>query len=96
MTYVADRMRSLGLRVLRVPLMPSKTPRAWMSYNNGIVEVRDGRTVFYMPTFGMEQLDDTAAEVFRSAGCQVVPIDCSRIWRLGGSLHCLVNVVERR
>jgi hypothetical protein len=93
---VAEQMRRLGLRVVRVPLMPSATARAWMSYNNGIVETRDGRVVYYMPTFGMSRLDDAAAEIFRGAGCDVVPIDCSRIWRLCGSLHCLVNVVARR
>lgn len=94
---VARRMRSLGYAVVRVPLLPSATPRAWMSYNNGIVETRGGNTIFYMPTFGARMLDAAAAESFRSAtGCTVVPIDCSKVWRLGGSLHCLVNVVERK
>ena len=93
---VADQVHSLGLRVLRVPLMPSATLRAWISYNNGIVETREGRTRYYMPTFGLKQLDDAAADVFRGAGCDVLPVDCSGIWHLCGSLHCLVNVVERR
>ena len=92
---VADQMRSRGLRVVRVPLVPSATARAWMSYNNGIVETREGRTFYYMPTFGMKRLDDAAADVFRRSGCEVVSIDCSRIWQFCGSLHCLVNVVAR-
>jgi len=67
-----------------------------MSYNNGIVETRGGKTIFYMPTFGAPALDATAAESFRSKmGCTVISIDCSKIWHLGGSLHCLVNVIER-
>jgi hypothetical protein len=93
---VADQMHSLGLRVLRVPLMPSATSRAWISYNNGIIETREGRTRYYMPTFGLKRLDDAAADVFRGTPCDVMPIDCSGIWHLCGSLHCLVNVVERR
>jgi hypothetical protein len=93
---VAARMRTLGYRVVRVPLLPSATPRAWMSYNNGIVDQRDGRTVFYMPTFGAPPLDAAAAKAFRAAGCTVIPIDCAGIWHLGGSLHCLVNVVARK
>ena len=93
--HVADQMRSLGLPVVRVPLVPSATPRAWMSYNNGIVETRAGRTFYYMPSFALKPVDDAAADAFRAAGCQVLPIDCSRIWHLCGSLHCLVNVVER-
>jgi hypothetical protein len=94
---VARRMESLGYTVVRVPLLPSATPRAWMSYNNGIVETRDGNTVFYMPTFGAPALDTAAAESFQTKiGCKVVPIDCARVWQFGGSLHCLVNVVERK
>ncbi len=92
---VAAQMRRLGLRVVRVPLVPSATTRAWMSYNNGIVETRGGRTVYYMPTFGLDWLDEEAARIFRGAGCEVVPMDCSRVWPLCGSLHCLVNVVAR-
>ena len=94
--HIARQMQSLDYKVVRVPLLPSATPRAWMSYNNGIVETRNGETIFYMPTFGATALDAAAATSFRAAtGCRVVPIDCSRIWHLGGSLHCLVNVVGR-
>ena len=92
----ARQMGNLGFQVVRVPLLPSATPRAWMSYNNGILETRRGETVYYMPTFGAPGLDAAAARLFhRAAGCRVVPIDCSEAWPLGGSLHCLVNVVNR-
>lgn len=94
---VARQLHSLGYRVVRVPLLPSATPRAWMSYNNGIVETRGGTVVFYMPTFGAPPLDRAAASIYRNAlHCTVIPIDCAKIWHLGGSLHCLVNVVARR
>ncbi len=94
---IARQMKALGYTVERVPLLPSATTRAWMSYNNGIVETRNGETIFYMPTFGASALDEAGAEAFRSKmGCKVIPVDCSTIWQLGGSLHCLVNVVERK
>jgi len=94
---VAHQLKSLGYSVVRVPLLPSATHRAWMSYNNGIVETYDGKTIFYMPTFGAKALDAAAADSFRKkTGCTVIPIDCAKVWYLGGSLHCLVNVVERR
>ena len=94
---VALRLRELGYSVVRVPLLPSAASRAWMSYNNGIVETRDGTTIFYMPTFGAPALDAAAARMFRrEMHCRVVPIDCAAIWHLGGSLHCLVNVVGRQ
>ena len=41
-------------------------------------------------------LDYAVETAFRKAGCRVVRIDCAGVWRLGGSLHCLVNVVARR
>ncbi len=93
---VARRLRGLGYTVVRVPLLPSATTRAWMSYNNGIVDARGGHPVFYMPTFGAPTLDAAAATTFHATmGCPVIPIDCAHIWHLGGSLHCLVNVVGR-
>jgi len=94
--HVARQLRSLGYTVVRVPLFPSATPRAWMSYNNGIVDTRNGKTIFYMPTFGSPTLDTAAASSFKAQlHCEVIPIDCAAIWPLGGSLHCLVNVVGR-
>lgn len=94
---VARQMQSLGYAVVRVPLLPSATPRAWMSYNNGIVDARAGKAIFYMPTFGAPTLDAAAAASFRAQlHCAVVPIDCAKVWHLGGSLHCLVNVVGRK
>ena len=94
---VARQLQALGYTVVRVPLLPSATPKAWMSYNNGIVETRGGATIFYMPTFGAPTLDAAAAATFHQAtGCTVIPIDCAKIWQLGGSLHCLVSVVERK
>ena len=93
---IAQRMQQLGYRVVRVPLFPSATPRAWISYNNGIVETSKSERIFYMPTFAMPAIDARAAAIFtRELHCRVIPIDCSKIWPLGGSLHCLVNVVGR-
>jgi hypothetical protein len=93
---VARQLSTLGYTVVRVPLLPSATSRAWMSYNNGIVETRGGETIFYMPTFGARALDAAAAAAFhQTTGCTVAPIDCARVWPLGGSLHCLISVVGR-
>ena len=40
-------------------------------------------------------LDAAAARVYASLGYRVVPIDVSTIYRLNGSLGCLVNVMAR-
>ncbi|MCG3179580.1 MAG: hypothetical protein BIFFINMI_01918 [Phycisphaerae bacterium] len=92
---LADRLAGLGYRVTRVPLMPSAAPRAWMSYNNGLAQTRGGAALYCMPTFGVARMDRAAAAAFESAGARVTAIDCSAVWRLGGSLRCLVNATGR-
>jgi hypothetical protein len=92
---VAARMQALGYQVKRVPLIGTTRTRAWISYNNGVIETRGRETVFYMPTFGRPDLDAEARSVFESVGCRVIGIDCSGAWRLGGTLRCLVSVVGR-
>ncbi len=93
---VANQMAELGYTVLRVPLLPSATPRAWISYNNGVADATgDGVPVFHMPTFNAPALDAAAREVFERAGCRVRPVDCSAAWPLGGTLRCLTLVTDR-
>jgi hypothetical protein len=41
------------------------------------------------------ELDAAATRVYESLGYRVVPIDVSTIYRLNGSLGCLVNVMAR-
>jgi hypothetical protein len=49
-----------------------------------------------MSTFaGQEELNSAAAAVWTSLGYEVRPIDCTPVWQLGGTLHCLVNVFRR-
>lgn len=93
---VADQLRTLGYAVLRVPLLPSATPCAWISYNNGVADAdAAGRPVFHMPTLGDADLDEAARKVFQRAGCRVRPVNCSTAWPLGGTLRCLTLVTAR-
>jgi hypothetical protein len=57
---------------------------------------RGGATrVVYLPTYGLPALDRAAAQLYAAQGFEVHPIDVSSIYRLDGSLGCLVNVLAR-
>ncbi|HVX83737.1 MAG TPA: hypothetical protein VH253_02885 [Phycisphaerae bacterium] len=37
-----------------------------------------------------------AAHTWASLGYSVRPIDCSSVWTKGGTLHCLIHVLQRQ
>ena len=51
--------------------------------------------IVYLPTYAQPALDDAAHAFYESQGFEVHPIDVSPIYRLNGSLGCLVNVLAR-
>ena len=85
-----------GLIVRRVPayLIPGETSVA--TYANVLQEVTPEGPVVYLPWHGLEALDSAAAMVYRQLGYEVRPINVRGFFRFGGSLRCIVNVVERR
>ncbi len=86
----------LGYTVTRIPVVPARDEKMYLTYVNVILDVRAGQPVVYMPTFaGQEKLSAAATAVWQSLGYEVRPIDCSTVWQKGGTLHCLVNIVER-
>lgn len=87
----AAALEETGVRVDRIPVLPTKTPYVWMTYTNGIHE--DG--VVYLPIYGRASLDTAAAEVYRGLGYEVRPVDASEVYVNGGTLHCLVHVTRR-
>jgi len=48
-----------------------------------------------MPIYGVPALDGRATNVYESLGAVVHPIDVSRLFRLGGSVRCLVAPLRR-
>lgn len=91
----ANYAATSGFTVLRIPVVPShNTP--WMTYVNVILD-RAGQTpVVYLPVFdGQDRLNAAATAVWQSLGFTVHPINCTTVWPLGGTLHCLVNVFQR-
>lgn len=93
---VAATCRAAGYRVVRMPVVPDRDGRAWLTPLNCLVDQRPaGRTV-YTPTYaGAEGLAREAARIWSSLGYSVRPVDCTTTYRHGGSLRCLVSVLER-
>jgi hypothetical protein len=49
----------------------------------------------YLPVYNVPALDAEATRIYQALGYRVVPIDVSTIYKLNGSLGCLVNVLAR-
>ncbi len=94
---VARQCAAAGLEVIRIPTLGNQDGRTYLAYLNAVLDERDGRRIVYMPTYrGAEPINEAAAAVWREAGYEVRPIDCTGTYRQGGSLRCLVNVLARR
>lgn len=83
-------------RVVRMPAIVDPDENWMVTYNNVLMERRDGRRIVYMPIYHLPALDAKAASVWRGLGFEVRPIDVSRIYDLGGAVRCLANVLSRR
>jgi hypothetical protein len=93
---VAQRCAAEGYRVVRIPVVPGKDSRTYLTYVNAILDERDGKRTVYMPVYrGAEKLNAAGEAVWRSLGYEVRTVDCTEVFPHFGSLHCLVNVLRR-
>lgn len=93
---VADRCREAGYRVVRIPTAPGSDGRTYITYVNAIIDERDGRRTVYMPKYTFaEGLNREATAAWESLGYAVKPVECDGCARNFGTLHCLVNVMQR-
>lgn len=93
---VARQCHEAGYRVVRMPIVPGRDGRTYLTCLNVILDRRAGRRVVYMPTVaGAEPLARAAARVWGDLGWQVRPVDCTACYRHFGTLRCLVNVLSR-
>jgi len=93
---VADAVRRLGYKVVRIPALADPQDGWMITYNNVLMEERLGKRIVYMPTYAAPTLDTAAAAVYERLGFEVRTIDVSGIYESGGALRCMVNVVRRR
>lgn len=91
---LASDLTSAGYTVIRIPNVPLDA-KTYITYTNGIYEVRGGRRIAYVPTYGFAELDAAAHAVYQSLGWEVRPIRVARVYPYHGTIGCLVNVLAR-
>jgi hypothetical protein len=91
----AELLAARGFHVVRVPALVLAGAGSFVTYTNALFDRADGVRVVYMPTYALPALDDAARRFYEAQGFEVRPIDVSSIFRLNGSLGCLVNVIAR-
>lgn len=90
------QLEELGFTVIRTPLIPTKKEKVYVTYNNSIIEERGSKKIVYLPAYGIGTLDSLAAGVWKQAGFEVRPIRVKSVHHLGGTIHCMVNVLDRK
>jgi len=89
---VAVACSAAGYRVVRIPIVPGRDGRTYLTYVNVIL---DRRTV-YMPIYAhVPALNEAAAATWRGLGYEVRVVDCTAVYPHFGSLRCFVNVLRR-
>jgi N-dimethylarginine dimethylaminohydrolase len=93
---VADQCEAAGYRVVRIPLVPGRDGRTYVTHLNAILDRRGDRRIVYMPVFsGADSLNRAAEEVWTALGFEVRRVNCDACYPHFGSLRCLVNVLRR-
>jgi N-dimethylarginine dimethylaminohydrolase len=93
--HAKRQLEEKGFKVERVPILHDEKGYT-ITYNNVLMEVRNGKRVVYMPAYGVKELDSAAAKKYESLGFEVRPVDVAEIYRFGGTLRCVTNVLARR
>ena len=93
--HVASLLTAQGFAVTRIPVVVLPGAGSYVTYTNALFDRDESGPIVYLPTYGIPELDDTASDLYASLGYRVIEIDVSTIYRLNGSLGCLVNVMSR-
>ncbi|MBI3927980.1 MAG: hypothetical protein HY319_20730 [Armatimonadetes bacterium] len=99
--YNAEAVEHKGYRVLRLPYLQGPPDVSWITYNNCLQENYtrpDGSQVrrVFLPTYGLPALDDQAAEVYRSLGFEVIPLELPALTAWRGAIRCVSNILGRQ
>ena len=93
---MAAQLAERGFAVTRIPVVVLPGAGSYVTYTNALFDVEGGHRVVYMPTYALPALDAAGQKFWEAQGFEVKPIDVSPIYRLNGSLGCLVNVLARK
>jgi hypothetical protein len=92
---IQGQLTELGYQVMRLPALVNAAEEWMVSYNNVLMERRDGKRIVYMPVYDLPALDAAAADVYRRLGFEVRMIDVTGVFQLGGAIRCVANVTRR-
>lgn len=92
---VIAQLDAEGFELIRMPLVPLTDGLTYITYNNALLEHRDGKLHAYVPQFGIAALDRAGRRAYEAAGVVVHPIRVARIYQYNGTVRCLVNIVRR-
>ena len=81
--------------MVRVPALVLAGGGSFVTYTNALFDRQGGHRIVYLPTYALPALDQAARRFYEALGFEVRPVDVSSIYRLNGSLGCLVNVLAR-
>jgi hypothetical protein len=100
---VAAQCESAGYRAVRMPVVPGRDGRTYLTYLNVMIDQPEisksaprARRTVYMPVYShVPELNAAASEVWRNLNFEIRPVNCTAAYTHFGSLRCLVNVVRR-
>ncbi len=108
---IAASLADAGYEVLRIPFYfggPEGRPGRFadagasvaafpmLTYNNALLETRDGVRRVYLPRYGWRAMDEAAQQAWKSAGFAVTPVaGLTTSAMYGGALRCAVKVLAR-
>ena len=93
---VASQCSAAGYRVIRIPTVPARDGRTYLTYLNVLIDRQADRRIVYLPFYrGVESMNAAARVIWESLGYEVRAVDCTDTYLHYGSLHCLVNVLRR-
>ncbi len=92
----AEQLASAGFSVHRLPALVNRADGWMITYNNVLIDEREGKKTVFMPVYGVAALDEEATHIYRRLGYTVATVDVSGVFEEGGAVRCVANVLQRR
>jgi hypothetical protein len=93
---VASQCAAAGYQVVRIPTIPARDGRTYLTFLNAIIDRSAEKRIVYLPFYrGAEALNAAAGKVWTDLGFEIRPVDCTEVFPNFGCLHCLVNILRR-
>jgi len=93
---VASSLERQGYRVIRLPCIVNEAENYMVTYNNVIMDTRNGQRAVFMPVYDQPCLDLAAEAIYHGLGFEVHTINVADVYTNGGAVRCLFNVAQRR